>query len=149
MKSCPALCDLMDCSLSGSSVHEISQARILEWVAFPSPGHLYGLGIESTSTPIKIIKKNSGRDFLALYKVMVKEENQTKEDGLSLGKWELWGNSTILTTNWQPDTDGSKYIRKNEDFRDGLSLHVFYPSCVVCYIPSPLISLFSSSASVL
>ena len=89
MKSCPALCDLMDCSLSGSSVHEISQARILEWVAFPSPGHLSGLGIESMSTPIKIIKKNSGRDFLALYKVMVKEENQTKEDGLSLGKWEL------------------------------------------------------------
>ena len=26
----------MDCSLPGSSVHEISQARILEWVAMPS-----------------------------------------------------------------------------------------------------------------
>ena len=32
-KSCPTLCDLMDCSLPGSSVHEISQARILEWIA--------------------------------------------------------------------------------------------------------------------
>ena len=32
-KSCPALCDPMDCSLPGSSVHGISQARILEWVA--------------------------------------------------------------------------------------------------------------------
>ena len=30
---CPTLCDLMDCSLLGSSVPEISQARILEWVA--------------------------------------------------------------------------------------------------------------------
>ena len=30
---CPALCDPMDCSLPGSSVHGISQARILEWVA--------------------------------------------------------------------------------------------------------------------
>ena len=30
---CPNLCDLMDCSLSGSSVHGILQARILEWVA--------------------------------------------------------------------------------------------------------------------
>ena len=30
---CPALCDPTDCSLSGSSVHGIFQARILEWVA--------------------------------------------------------------------------------------------------------------------
>ena len=27
------LCGLMDCSPAGSSVHEISQAKILEWVA--------------------------------------------------------------------------------------------------------------------
>ena len=32
-KLCPTLCNLMDCSLPGSSVHGISQARILEWVA--------------------------------------------------------------------------------------------------------------------
>ena len=32
-KSSPALCDPKDCSLSSSSVHEISQARILECVA--------------------------------------------------------------------------------------------------------------------
>ena len=31
------LCGLMDCSLPGSSVHGISQARILEWVAISSP----------------------------------------------------------------------------------------------------------------
>ena len=30
---CPILCDPLDCSHSGSSVHGISQARILEWVA--------------------------------------------------------------------------------------------------------------------
>ena len=30
---CPALCNPMDCSLPGSSVHKIHQARILEWVA--------------------------------------------------------------------------------------------------------------------
>ena len=33
MQSCLTLCDPMDCSLSDSSVHEIFQARILEWVA--------------------------------------------------------------------------------------------------------------------
>ena len=32
-QSCPALCDPMDCSLPGSSIHGIFQARILEWVA--------------------------------------------------------------------------------------------------------------------
>ena len=32
-QSCPTLCDPMDCSPSGSSVHGISQERILEWVA--------------------------------------------------------------------------------------------------------------------
>ena len=32
-KSCPVLCDPMDCSPPSSSVREISQARILEWVS--------------------------------------------------------------------------------------------------------------------
>ena len=32
-QSGPTLCNPMDCSLPGSSVHGISQARILEWVA--------------------------------------------------------------------------------------------------------------------
>ena len=32
-QSCPTVCDPLDCSLSGSSVHGILQARILEWVA--------------------------------------------------------------------------------------------------------------------
>ena len=31
--SCPTLRDPMDCSLPGSSVHGIVQARVLEWVA--------------------------------------------------------------------------------------------------------------------
>ena len=30
---CPILCDPMDCSPPGSSVHGILQARILKWVA--------------------------------------------------------------------------------------------------------------------
>ena len=30
---CLTLRDPMDCSLSGSSVHGISQARVLEWIA--------------------------------------------------------------------------------------------------------------------
>ena len=32
-QSRPTLCDPMDCSLPGSTIHGIFQARILEWVA--------------------------------------------------------------------------------------------------------------------
>ena len=32
-QSCPTLCNPMDCSLWGSSVHGIFQARVLEWIA--------------------------------------------------------------------------------------------------------------------
>ena len=35
LQSCLTLCNPMDCSPPGSSVHGILQARILEWVAQP------------------------------------------------------------------------------------------------------------------
>ena len=35
-QSCTTLCDPMDCNPPGSSVHGISQAKILEWVAISS-----------------------------------------------------------------------------------------------------------------
>ena len=40
-QSCPTLCDPMNCSSPGSSVHGILQARVLEWVAisFSRAGH--------------------------------------------------------------------------------------------------------------
>ena len=33
LQSCPTLCDPMDCSLPGSSVYLIFQARVPEWAA--------------------------------------------------------------------------------------------------------------------
>ena len=36
LQPCLTFCDPMECSLPGSSVHGILQARILEWVAMPS-----------------------------------------------------------------------------------------------------------------
>ena len=38
-QSCPTLCDPIDGNPPGSSVPGILQARILEWVAIPSPVH--------------------------------------------------------------------------------------------------------------
>ena len=42
-QSCPTLSDPMDCSLPGSSVHGIFQARVLEWgaIAFSESHHKY------------------------------------------------------------------------------------------------------------
>ena len=37
-QSCPTLCDPMDCSVPGSSVHGIFQARVLEWGAIAFSG---------------------------------------------------------------------------------------------------------------
>ena len=50
---------LRDCSLPGSSVHGIFQARILEWVAFPSPMFREALNHKQS-------KHSFSRDFLAV-----------------------------------------------------------------------------------
>ena len=49
IQSCPTLCDPMD-----STVHGILQARMLEWVAFPSPGDLPNSGIELRSPALQV-----------------------------------------------------------------------------------------------
>ena len=61
---CPALCNPVDCSPPGSSVHEIFQARILECVAIPSPGNLPDPGIELTSLTSPAL---AGRFFTTSY----------------------------------------------------------------------------------
>jgi len=38
-QSCPTLLDPMDCSLPGSSIHGIFQARVLEWGAIAFSDH--------------------------------------------------------------------------------------------------------------
>ena len=39
-QSCPTLCNTMDCSLPGSSVHGIFQAIVLEWIAISFSKHI-------------------------------------------------------------------------------------------------------------
>ena len=69
-QSCPTLCDPMD-----YTVHEILQARILEWVAFPSPGDLPNPEIKPRSPALKTVSlpaepqgkpKNTGVGSLSL-----------------------------------------------------------------------------------
>ena len=53
LQSCQTVCDPMDCSPPGSSVHGILQAWILEWVAFLSPGDLPDPGIVPRSPTLQ------------------------------------------------------------------------------------------------
>ena len=49
LQLCPTLCNPMDCSSPGSSVHGILQARVLEWVATSFSRESSGPGIELAS----------------------------------------------------------------------------------------------------
>jgi len=48
-QSCPTLCDPMDCSLPGSSVHGFSRQQYWSGLPFPSPGDLLNPGIKPRS----------------------------------------------------------------------------------------------------
>ena len=50
---CPTLCDPIDCSPPGSSVREILQTRVLEWVAISFPGLLHCSQMLLPSEPLK------------------------------------------------------------------------------------------------
>ena len=54
-QSCPTLSDPMDCSLPGSSIHGIFQARVLEWgaIAFSKP---YVLNKLNTSNSVVLYR---------------------------------------------------------------------------------------------
>ena len=51
-QSCPTLCDSMD-----YTIHGILQARILEWIAFPSAGDLANPEIKLRSPALQESKK--------------------------------------------------------------------------------------------
>ena len=58
-QSCLTLRNPMDCSLPGSSVHGIFQARILEWVAIPFSRDLPDPGVE----PVSLVPPALGGGF--------------------------------------------------------------------------------------
>ena len=70
-------CHAMDYKLPVSSVHGISWARILEWVAIPPPGNFLHPGIETESRP--------GRQILCLW--ATKEAPCRYEDNNFSSNW--------------------------------------------------------------
>ena len=54
LQSCLTLCDTMDLSPPGYSVHRMLKARILEWVAMPSSKGFPNPGIEPRSLALQV-----------------------------------------------------------------------------------------------
>ena len=81
LQSCPTFCDPMECSPEGPSIHEILQARILEWVAMlyssgSSKAGIYPISLTSpalaggffkTSASWKALYLSSETDFHYLF----------------------------------------------------------------------------------
>ena len=76
-QSCPTLSDLVDCSLPGSSIHGILQARVLEWGAIASP--------------LTIL----------VYIYLVKEESEKVGFKLNIQKTKIMASGPI--TSWEMD----------------------------------------------
>ena len=103
-QSRPALCNLMDYSLPGSSVHEILQARIPEWVAIPFSGiEPKSPALQADSSPFEPPEKHPSPKYAQLncffaVSVLLLSRNhdgplltQSKTLGLSL---------TLLYSTW-------------------------------------------------
>ena len=85
-QSCPTLRNPMDCSLSGSYVHGISQARVLEWVAiaFSASGPykmLFDLIHVSQGFPHRLVDKESTCN--AGDPGLISESNDSLEKGVA------------------------------------------------------------------
>ena len=59
LQSCPTLCNPMECSPPGSSVHRIFQARIWSGLPCPSPGDLPDPEIETVSSVAPALQTDS------------------------------------------------------------------------------------------
>ena len=66
IQSCPTLCDTMDCSPPGSSVHGIFQARVLEWGAPSLKQELLCSPVYMDHHVITLVRERGWKVFLTL-----------------------------------------------------------------------------------
>ena len=80
LQLCTTLCDPVDCSLPGSSVHGISQARYRSGLPFPSPGDLPHPGNKPTSSALArgFFTTSSTWEVPHVLIISAKGNNQTK-----------------------------------------------------------------------
>ena len=83
----------MDCSLPGSSVHGILQARILEWVAISVSVEYNGCSLRLSGSTVFFLDSNSGAVCMTL-------SNYFIPLNLSFIKYKIGINNTILYTGF-------------------------------------------------
>ena len=85
LQSCPTLCDPVDCSLPGCSIHGILHARILEWVVVPSSNRCLLVCVcvcvylYTCATPVLLPGKSHGQRSLVGSSPWGREELDTTE----------------------------------------------------------------------
>ena len=89
-QSCPTLSDPMDCSLPGSSVHGICQARALEWAAIAFSGYADDTTLVAES-----------EEELKRLLMEVKVESEKLGLKLNIQKMKIMASSPI--TSWRID----------------------------------------------
>ena len=91
---CLTLSSLMDCSLPGSSVHGIFQARVLEWVAiaFSEARYTFGSKNRNKCLPWLFYKRENGNQI----NINAKKDYLKK---MYLGLWEL-GIGSLERLTW-------------------------------------------------
>ena len=147
LQSCLTLCNPMDCSLPGSSVHGILQARILEWAAMPHWDHYWAI----THSPTPSIILASQKACVSSFFVKIK-----KRDGVSAeGMTEWWqtplradnghtrwggGQSWISQEAWSGHSGLSNLELNGREGPAGTWLPQLSP--LTSLHPKPLLSLF-------
>ena len=82
---CPILCDPLDCSPPGSSVHGISQARILEWVSISSSR---GSSWPRDWTPVSCVSCTAG-GFFTRWAIRDAQVIDSKYSNFLGGRWSI------------------------------------------------------------
>ena len=92
---CPILCDPIDWSQPGCSVHGILQARILDGLPFPPPGDLPNPGIESGSPVLQADSLPSELNQKSCMHIMWISETRLWSD------FWLWIHESKVKNNWR------------------------------------------------
>ena len=122
-QSCPTLCDPTDCSLWGSSVHGIFQARVLKWVAIcfsressrprdwtqvsPIAGRRFTIrAIREAHEFEQILGDTEGQGSLACCSPRGCKESDTTQ----------WLNNRVRRVLWEKGKQTSKHRQGSEDW---------------------------------
>ena len=105
-QSCPTLCDPMDCSLPGSSVLRIFQARILKWVAIPFSWGSSNPGIKRWSSALEADSLPS--EWSANFHWLVTVQGEA--GGARGGRWDRIQRHTEIVKFLQSENITTKHL---------------------------------------